>query len=56
MMPDELHGYDFRPRDELVRLLRQRDGEIDDWRERWREEQQRRLEAERGNIRCSEDV
>lgn len=45
MMPDELPGgsYFGKTYEELVSLLLQRDGEIDAWRERWKDEQQQRI-------------
>ncbi len=48
-MPDELDPMNYygRPYDELVNLLRQRDSEAAIWRERWRTEQQRRIELEK---------
>lgn len=44
--PDELPGYEAKSREELIRLVRQRDSEIDTWRERWKEEQGKRISLE----------
>jgi hypothetical protein len=44
--------YEGRPYDELVALLYQRDGEIDVWRQRWKEEQQARINAEANQCHC----
>jgi hypothetical protein len=53
VMPDEISqfDYDHKSKEQLIALVKQRDDEINGWRELWRGEQQRRiaLEESRGN-------
>lgn len=59
MMPDELPShylYENKPKDELVRLLYQRDGEINGWRQLWLDACGRIKELEGGHGRSDQAI